>query len=472
MQSSEGTIPQQQSDGRNIVPEPVDNHASNSEDVAAPKDDASSNPSILTDANRSSSESSSTTSSRKDEDNQEDLDVEGYGSGHSWASDEYEALDLNYDALKHVATCYVPGDHGKCTNIETLERGSFHEIRILEFADGWSCIGRFTRNKHEHLSITESEIATVKYVRQHTTIPVPETYFVNFDPTHAVGSAFVLMERMQGIHLYAIWEKLNTDQRFAVVEQIADVLAQLASLKFEKIGSINIHGEVGPLQSHAIPPTSSARGPFSSVADYMLSFVPDVSQSPAKVKAYYPEIRLRVRKYVEDQTDDPIYNPPFRLIHGDFDAQNLLFTWPDRSQSPKLSGVIDWDYSYTGPLYYLFEYPIFIQDVDLSAATEAKYPENKLLRKNLVRFLAQRSPKGSIEREDARECFRQKSFIMNIYRNFFMTFGWKNAEQELNRVQRYADEICDRGDEEWFPYTGRCDWEPDSELESEVEVDK
>jgi len=53
-------------------------------------------------------------------------------------------LDLNYDALKHIGTYYPPGNHGTCIDISALERGVFHEIRILHFGDGWSCIGRFT----------------------------------------------------------------------------------------------------------------------------------------------------------------------------------------------------------------------------------------------------------------------------------------------------------------------------------------
>ena len=65
----------------------------------------------------------------------EALDVEKFGTGHPWDDEEYPPLELNYDALNHIATYYLPGNHGKCTNINTIARGGFHEIRVLEFED-------------------------------------------------------------------------------------------------------------------------------------------------------------------------------------------------------------------------------------------------------------------------------------------------------------------------------------------------
>lgn len=59
--------------------------------------------------------------------------------------------------------------------------------------------------------------------------------------------------------------------------------------------------------------------------------------------------------------DSTCFQAPFRLIHPDFDGQNMIFT-EDGNGPPQLSGIIDWEYTYTGPLYELYEYPIFIID--------------------------------------------------------------------------------------------------------------
>jgi hypothetical protein len=110
---------------------------------------------------------------------------------------ETPPLALNYDALKHIATYFIPGSHGACIDVSTLHRGTFHEIRVLHFEDGWTCVGRFTRDA-EPLAKAQSEVATLEYVRKHTMIPVPEAYLVNYSDNHCVGAPFVLMEHMRG----------------------------------------------------------------------------------------------------------------------------------------------------------------------------------------------------------------------------------------------------------------------------------
>ena len=385
-----------------------------------------------------------------------------------WDEHEYPPLSLDKDVMKLVVESSLPGNHGECTAIHVLERGSFHEIRILEFADGWSCIGRFTRNPLESLDILESEVATLTYVRKNTTIPVPEVYHVNYDAANPVGARFVLMERMKGVNLYTIWDKLSTEQKLAVMDQIADVLAQLSSLKFDKIGSIKLNNDIGPLQTQLMAENkdSNVRGPFTTMEEYLHSYIAEGRGFTPEADSQYALIRRKLHDALADQTDDLVYNPPFRLIHGDFDAQNMLFNWPDEAQPPKLSAVIDWDYSYSGPLYYLYEYPIFIQDNDTNAQTKAAYAENKILRQNFVRMLAQKFPRGSTDREDVQEVFRQKCYHFSRFRYAFMTRIFYSEEEERRLVLSFVDGARGKGDYP-DPYGGRIDYESDSELDSD-----
>ena len=59
--------------------------------------------------------------------------------------------------------------------------------------------------------------------------------------------------------------------------------------------------------------------------------------------------------------DKSIDQKPFVLVHGDFDAQNILV---ERSVNDeiKIVGIIDWEFSRTGTLWNLCEYPIWIQE--------------------------------------------------------------------------------------------------------------
>jgi hypothetical protein len=51
------------------------------------------------------------------------------------------------------------------------------------------------------------------------------------------------------------------------------------------------------------------------------------------------------------------------MIHADFDVQNMLFQDAQDGSGLTLTRPIDFEFSHTGPIYFLYDYPIFIQDV-------------------------------------------------------------------------------------------------------------
>ncbi|RMZ13607.1 hypothetical protein D0862_02272 [Hortaea werneckii] len=267
-----------------------------------------------------------------------------------------------FTTLRHIAKYYLPGGHGKCMFIDEVGRGTYYEIQLLEFDDGWTCTGRSTRDLRESVAIAESEIATREYVRKHTYIRVPKTYYINLDPTNAVGVPFLLMEHIEGHTLAVMWPALKTDYRLVGLSDIAKVIAQLARLRFNAIGSLNMGGVVGHMQNQTIPDHLSGRGPFVSLKDYMLSFLPNASDRPQDIKALYPATCEEITRFCDAMEGTEILSAPYRLLHGDFDYQNMLFVWEVPATEPRLSGIIDWDYSRTVSLYELCEYLIFIQD--------------------------------------------------------------------------------------------------------------
>lgn len=66
-------------------------------------------------------------------------------------------------------------------------------------------------------------------------------------------------------------------------------------------------------------------------------------------------------KLSENNPFESIDLPPFTLIHGDFDEQNILVERSPVDNDIKIVGIIDWELSHTGTLYDLCEYPSWIQ---------------------------------------------------------------------------------------------------------------
>ena len=191
-------------------------------------------------------------------------------SSYSSADEEYdsdEPLELVFDKLRlmeHASEALS----SSCKLVTKMTRGTNHEIFLLDFESGYKCNGRLTRVK-DHPRKATSEIATLRYVKQHTNIPVPEILYHDLDSANDVGVPFVLMEKLPGRHLYKIWEDLSLDHKKAVLSQMASVLVQFASLEFDKIGCLLEDG-VRPIIH---PRFHELEGPFISACDYLLSFV-------------------------------------------------------------------------------------------------------------------------------------------------------------------------------------------------------
>jgi len=370
-------------------------------------------------------------------------------------------LNLNYEALKHVVGHFLPGSHGTCVDIATIRRGGFHEIRVLHFADGWSCIARFTR-KYEMLQKTESELATMEYVRKNTTIPVPEIYFVNNNENHVVGAAFVLMELMAGEQLRFVWHGLAFEHKLGLVSQLANIVGQLADQKFDRIGSLRADGTLGPLFHQNDDNAPMSDNAFRSAMDWFFAFLNDNDlERTEAARTLYPDIKEELRFFFEKNADNLALNAPFGLLHSDFDYQNMLVVHQDKNSAPTISAIIDWDWSHTAPLMSVLEYPTFITDVDFR---EEEYADNKKVRKHFVACLIQRFPDDSPERKLVKQCFREKSYIFRVFCRILMR-QWDD-DCELGIVSSYLDNIHGLGDEmDRQPYGGRWDWTMDSDLE-------
>ncbi|KAL6918797.1 hypothetical protein FSHL1_002791 [Fusarium sambucinum] len=379
-------------------------------------------------------------------------------SSYSSADDEYDSdeppeLDLDIEELKIRATEAM---RATCTTVERLTRGSWHEIFALGFEETdatpyeslkrakYSCIARFARVKGNDAK-EESEVATIRYLKQHTSIPVPEIYHQDLDPENTVGAAFVLMERLPGRHLYKTWDDMSLEKKKVAVSEIASIIVEFASLRFDEIGCLTQDG-LGPILS---PCYKEPQGPFDSSLTYLESFIsPDRIES-SELAQLFQQIKSELA--ISVHSENAIYlKPPFAFIHADFDAQNMLFLESPDGSGPKLTGLIDFEFAHTGPLYYLYEYPIFIQDVSWS---KHLYAENAILRRHFISQIFDGLPNL-----EARKVFiaaiNAKSFLLNSFQDSFMTM--QCSEDTLIQSATYY--LKSLRDGTGLAYSGRLDY--------------
>ncbi|KAF8494492.1 hypothetical protein JB92DRAFT_3126908 [Gautieria morchelliformis] len=221
-----------------------------------------------------------------------------------------------------------------------------------------------------------SEAATLHWLREHTTIPVPEVFVFDENFNNEVGAAYIIEERILGCPLSDVWSDpmLTFEDRKKIVLQLADSQAQLISTSFPMIGSIFMNKEtkeyeIGPLAPPVRIELSRLRkGPWKTARDEMKAWIEDhmeelrrdphavlswrrgenVDFSPSTISAYhalYSGILTLIENIkLIDRCDDSWC--PFALSHPDLTKNNVLV---DYSDPTRVVALIDWEGANVGP---------------------------------------------------------------------------------------------------------------------------
>ncbi|KAI0635266.1 hypothetical protein C8Q77DRAFT_693378 [Trametes polyzona] len=85
---------------------------------------------------------------------------------------------------------------------------------------------------------TESEVATMRYLREHTDIPVPEVYQYDANPYNRLGGEYILMSKAPGIPLSRVFHSMPHSTLVGLMENISMMVIPLFAHRFPMIGSL------------------------------------------------------------------------------------------------------------------------------------------------------------------------------------------------------------------------------------------
>ncbi|KAI0372046.1 hypothetical protein BV20DRAFT_940941 [Pilatotrama ljubarskyi] len=121
--------------------------------------------------------------------------------------------------------------------IKFLGAGTFHKGYLVTLVDAREVVARVARRFMPRLK-TESEVATMRYLREHTTIPVPEVYQYDSNPYNRLGGEYILMSKAPGIPLSQVFHSMPHTTLVALMENIAMMVIPLFAHRFPMIGSL------------------------------------------------------------------------------------------------------------------------------------------------------------------------------------------------------------------------------------------
>ncbi|KAI0305262.1 hypothetical protein B0F90DRAFT_1702927 [Multifurca ochricompacta] len=134
------------------------------------------------------------------------------------------------DVIREKLDCRV----GRIT---FLNSGTFHKAYSVTMSDGRVVIARVARRFMPRRK-TESEVATMEYIRAYTSIPVPAVYFYDSNPYNRLGGEYIIMSKAEGIPLSTIYQSMPHKSLLALLDNLASIIIPLFAHRFSNIGSL------------------------------------------------------------------------------------------------------------------------------------------------------------------------------------------------------------------------------------------
>lgn len=85
----------------------------------------------------------------------------------------------------------------------------------------------------------ESEVATIAFLRAHTTIPVPRILAWDSNEDNELTFEWILMEKLAGVPLFDLWpRKVPWERKLELTKTVAGMVKKMRNCKFDRIGGL------------------------------------------------------------------------------------------------------------------------------------------------------------------------------------------------------------------------------------------
>ncbi len=207
--------------------------------------------------------------------------------------------------------------------------------------------------------VTKNEAVALALVKHHTGIPVPELYQATFFVKDGLTNCALLMEKVEGISLEAVWDKLDDNTKIRICKDIWNVVAELQQIpkppEFCHLYQCGAHG--------------------SASIDVLLQDVHSSSQpilydEALRARIYQRYIHFNGRLFKDTLPSMLPRSDASVFTHGDLTPRNIMV------DQGRITGVIDWEDSGWYPDYW--EYTNMMKpsrDLDWMAWMETTKPK-------------------------------------------------------------------------------------------------
>ena len=85
---------------------------------------------------------------------------------------------------------------------------------------------------------TESEVATIAFLRANTSIPLPRVIAWNSNQSNELTFEWIFMEKIGGVTVQNVWRKVSWEDKLHLIDKVAGMITQMRECKFDRIGAL------------------------------------------------------------------------------------------------------------------------------------------------------------------------------------------------------------------------------------------
>lgn len=298
-----------------------------------------------------------------------------------------------------------------------FSEGAFNKLYTIAVPDGAGNLGppRYifrATSPVEPFYKTASEVATLSYIQEHTSVPVPRVIAYSSTAENELGCEWILMERIPGIALADVWSDIDLEMKSKETELIAGFVRQLRDIqrRFTAIGNLYFREDVDTSnaavrviptrdEKYVIGPivtpymfaggrklrVSRNLGPYSNDADYIAALaaseLEDMNLLLSADAPSHSDFDEDLAEDAEDiievlgelQTISTALFPSrpriFALYHHDLSLANILVD----PVTYEVTGIVDWECVGTRP-HWEDTYPLFLLGPEITDEIEPLAP--------------------------------------------------------------------------------------------------
>ena len=331
-----------------------------------------------------------------------------------WRIDWFGNLEMvwvkepNMEVIESIVRRQLNVPDGTFCTVSFLAEGAFNKVYTVQVSSNDRYIMRIPLPVQPHLK-TMSEVATIDYVRHYTYIPVPAVLKFQATSQNELGFEWILMTHISGTQMGDQWRSISSLKKKLIVRNMVSYLAQLFRKRFSYLGNLYATADLQRLPwaagADATAPIAKMpgfesgfflgqiveqplfwgnhlqfdinRGPFENSRDWLRAVLqvyilgadhpvtlidgsendsdsddePSPLCSPEAIKVQAQRLMDLLPMIFPTDTSEI-----FVLHHHDLHENNIFI-----DGNHEISGVIDWEFVPTVPLWAACEIPKFLQ---------------------------------------------------------------------------------------------------------------